>query len=223
LIAQNLAGGAGSAGGAGAGGAGSNGGRTGSSGSAGTNGLAGTGPDLAGGFLSLGHNLVGLSTGNSGFTNNVRSDLVGATTSLNAKLGILTNNSGGVWTCPLQMGSPALDAGDDTLLGSMLNLTNDARGFPRLSGSHVDIGAYEHQWATTPVAFSSALTGGGVQLTVTNVPGAYFTVLGASSLITPPASWTVLGVMSEMSPGQFQWVDAAYANRTVRFYWLRNP
>ena len=39
--------------------------------------------------------------------------------------------------------SPAIDAGDDTVTGPPHNLTLDQRGQPRLSGSHVDIGAYE--------------------------------------------------------------------------------
>jgi CSLREA domain-containing protein len=41
--------------------------------------------------------------------------------------------------------SPALDAGDDAVADSPLNLTTDQRGLPRLSGAHVDIGAYEAQ------------------------------------------------------------------------------
>lgn len=223
MIAQNLAGGAGSAGGGGAGGIGSNGGSSGSSGSAGTNGVAGAGPELYGAFISQGHNLVGLQTGNSGFTNNLLGDIVGTNTTINAKVGSLSSNSSWIWTCALQNGSPALDAGDDNLTGSSLNLTNDARGYPRQSGSHVDIGAYEHQWATTPATVNPAITGNGVQLAITNTPGAYFTVLGAGSLTTPPASWTVLGVMSEISPGQFQWTDASYASHAMRFLRLRNP
>ncbi len=223
LVAQNLVGGAGSAGGDGGGGSGSSGGSSGSSGSAGTNGVAGTGPDLYGSFISQGHNLVGLRTGNTGLTNLLLGDIVGTNTAINARLGTLTNNSGCVWTCALQNGSPALDAGDDTIVVSPLNLNNDSRGYPRQSGAHVDIGAYEHQWATTPVNFSPAITGGGVQVQVTNVPGAYFTVLGAGSLTTPLSNWTVLGVMSELSSGQFQWTDASYTNRSLRFLRLRNP
>jgi len=42
-------------------------------------------------------------------------------------------------------GSPAIDAGDDSVLGAPLFLTTDQRGpgFARKSGSHVDIGAFE--------------------------------------------------------------------------------
>jgi hypothetical protein len=41
--------------------------------------------------------------------------------------------------------SPAIDAGDDSVTGPPDNLTTDQRGLPRLSGAHVDIGAYEAQ------------------------------------------------------------------------------
>jgi CSLREA domain-containing protein len=41
--------------------------------------------------------------------------------------------------------SPAIDAGDDSVTGPPDNLTTDQRGLPRLSGAHVDIGAYEVQ------------------------------------------------------------------------------
>jgi len=41
--------------------------------------------------------------------------------------------------------SPAIDAGDDSVTGPPDNLTTDQRGMSRLSGAHVDIGAYEAQ------------------------------------------------------------------------------
>ncbi len=41
--------------------------------------------------------------------------------------------------------SPAIDAGDDSVISPPLNLTTDQRGLPRLAGSHVDIGAFEVQ------------------------------------------------------------------------------
>jgi hypothetical protein len=61
------------------------------------------------------------------------------------KLGPLKNNGGPTFTRALLAGSPAIDAGDDVVLGDPLNLTTDQRGFgfPRKSCAHVDIGAFE--------------------------------------------------------------------------------
>ena len=61
------------------------------------------------------------------------------------QLGPLQNNGGPTFTYALAAGSPAIDAGDDSVLGGPLNLTTDQRGtgFPRDGCSHVDIGAYE--------------------------------------------------------------------------------
>ena len=67
------------------------------------------------------------------------------------KLGSLQNNGGPTFTQALLPGSPAIDAGDDSVVGSPFNLTTDQRGpgFPRKSGLHVDIGAFEAPPFTT--------------------------------------------------------------------------
>jgi len=74
----------------------------------------------------------------------------------NPQLALLRNNGGlaatlALCTAPGVPGractaaSPAIDAGDDAVAGLPDNLTTDQRGQPRLSGAHVDIGAYEVQ------------------------------------------------------------------------------
>jgi predicted outer membrane repeat protein len=65
----------------------------------------------------------------------------------NPMLGPLQNSGGPTPTMALIAGSPAIDAGDDSVLGSPLFLTTDQRGagFPRKLGAHVDIGAFESQ------------------------------------------------------------------------------
>jgi PKD repeat protein len=107
------------------------------------NSAAGSGPDVSGNFASLGHNLIGISDGSSGF--GASGDLLGSGASpMNAGLGPLQNNGGPTPTCALLSGSPAIDAGNDAVLSAPYDLTTDQRGFPRKSGSHVDIGAYEY-------------------------------------------------------------------------------
>jgi hypothetical protein len=68
------------------------------------------------------------------------------------KLGPLQNNGGPTFTHALMTTSPAIDAGDDSVLGDPFNLTTDQRGagFPRKSCAHVDIGAYEFSSGTAP-------------------------------------------------------------------------
>ena len=90
---------------------------------------------------SNGHNLIGIINGSSGW---VASDLTGtAAQPLDPKLDTLKNNGGPAPTLALLPTSKAIDGGDDSVLGSPLNLTSDERGFPRPIGSHADIGAYE--------------------------------------------------------------------------------
>jgi hypothetical protein len=69
-----------------------------------------------------------------------------------AKLGPLANNGGPTATHALLGGSPAVDAGDDSLTGT------DQRGYSRLSGAHVDIGAYERDESTLVLLSLAAST-----------------------------------------------------------------
>jgi hypothetical protein len=70
----------------------------------------------------------------------------------NPKLGPLQNNGGPTFTHALMTGSPAIDAGDDAVLGDPFNLATDQRGpgFPRKVCAHVDIGATEFNAGAPP-------------------------------------------------------------------------
>jgi hypothetical protein len=106
-------------------------------------------PDLDGTFISLGHNLIGNTTGGSGFA---ASDLL----NINPQLGPLQNNGGPTQTMALLAGSPAIDAGDNTGAPAY-----DQRGpgFPRIVNGVIDIGAFEVQTSTTPQASSFTVSG----------------------------------------------------------------
>ncbi|MGH7138054.1 MAG: choice-of-anchor Q domain-containing protein, partial [Pirellulales bacterium] len=98
-------------------------------------------PDIDGAVDSLGHNLF---ESTAGITDNLASsDLVG----VNPMLGLLQDNGGSTLTMAPQAGSPAIDAGDDSNAPA-----TDQRGFPRPSGTHVDIGAVEY--IHSPLAIS---------------------------------------------------------------------
>jgi hypothetical protein len=95
--------------------------------------LAATAPDLLGLVASQGHNLIGNTSGASGF---VGSDLLNQ----NPLLGPLQNNGGPTQTMALLPGSPAVDAGDNSNAPA-----TDQRGLPRIVGGVIDIGAFEVQ------------------------------------------------------------------------------
>jgi hypothetical protein len=68
----------------------------------------------------------------------------------------LQNNGGPTQTIALIAGSPAIDGGNNSVLSSPYNLTTDQRGYSRLVGTHVDIGAYEYNATNvTPVVTAS--------------------------------------------------------------------
>lgn len=90
-------------------------------------------------IVSLGHNL---DSGDSCELTQA-SDLH----NVDAQLGPLAANGGPTPTQALLAGSPAVDAGDDAACPTL-----DQRGVPRPQGSHCDIGAYEFDNSTTPVA-----------------------------------------------------------------------
>jgi CSLREA domain-containing protein len=104
------------------------------------------GPDLNGPFISEDYNLIGNTLGAT-FTGTITHNIVNQS----ANLGLLANNGGPTFTHALMAGSPALDAGSNTLSDGV-GLTTDQRGagFIRKADSAdanttqtVDIGAFE--------------------------------------------------------------------------------
>jgi hypothetical protein len=93
-------------------------------------------PDVYGTLTSQGHNLIGNTTGASGF---VSSDLL----NVDPMLGALQNNGGPTQTMALLAGSPAIDAGDNT--GAPM-WDQRGPGFPRIEHGTIDIGAFEYHF-----------------------------------------------------------------------------
>jgi predicted outer membrane repeat protein len=171
--------------------------------------------------LSLTNTIV---AGNSAGTGN---DIYGAYSGVanfiggNPQLSTFGNNGGSTLTMPPEFGSPLIDAGSDWVTNI---LAADQRGFPRLAGAHVDIGAVEAQTAPAndrPVLQNARIYPNGIPgflpgvffgLSFTNVPDADFTVLTSTNLALPLAQWTALGNAAPNSvPGQYEFFDQLQA------------
>ena len=97
-------------------------------------------------LVSQGHNMVGVSAA-SGVQGAILgpSDIV-PRVGIGSILAPLTNNGGPTLTHLPVPGSPAINAGDNTLIPP--GVTGDQRGFPRIENGKVDIGAVEVGVAT---------------------------------------------------------------------------
>ncbi len=104
------------------------------------NSASGVNPDVSGTFISNGYNLIGDSTGSLGFR--ATGDIVGTKDNpIDPVLAPLAFNGGSTQNFALLPDSPAIDAGDPTILDT--DPTTDQRGFPRVSGGRADMGAFE--------------------------------------------------------------------------------
>lgn len=96
----------------------------------------GSQPDLVGLLASSSHNLIGNSSGGSGFQGR---DVL----NVNALLGPLASNGGPTLTHALLPGSPALDQGHPK--SDTGGFDQRGVGFARVVGGRIDIGAFESQ------------------------------------------------------------------------------
>ena len=100
------------------------------------NSAASGGADVFNPVTSLGHNLINVTAGSSGWTGG---DLLGVAPLLLP----LANYGGPTLTLLPQTNSPAFNAGDDAVLAAPWSLAPDQRGGLRRAGAHVDLGAVE--------------------------------------------------------------------------------
>ena len=130
---------------------------------------------LSGAFVSFGNNLITDARNSTGFTNNVNGDQVSNNNSINPLLGNLADNGGQTDSRTLLDGSPAINKANNCVYYSNCPQPIDSRFYEtadqrlkyfRLSGSAVDVGAYEAQSSiinatgTLSYFFSGTRTGG---------------------------------------------------------------
>jgi hypothetical protein len=75
----------------------------------------------------------------------------------------------------------------------------------------------------TTLTDAKRLSDGSFQFSFTNSPGAVFGALATTSIALPLSNWMVLGGVTEISPGRFQFTDSAATNRALQFYGIRAP
>lgn len=98
-------------------------------------------------------------------------------------------------------------------------MIGDVNGIPS-TGSVLNISVQVP--TTTTLADAKRLTNGAFQFAFTNQVGALFGVLATTNPALPSSNWTVLGGVTEVSPGQFQFTDPQPTNTPRRFYRLRS-
>ncbi len=144
--------------------------------------------DVSGVFTSQGSNLIGITTGSSGW---IASDLL----NVQPMLGLLADNGGLTMTHALLPGSPAINAGNNSVAidpQTQAPLTVDQRGFLRFYGGTVDIGAFEVQPVITGTIIYGNATG---SPTPRFVSGVLLSAVGSPdvSAITSAAGTYTLG------------------------------
>jgi hypothetical protein len=106
-------------------------------------------PDFSGTLTSQGHNLIGDSSGGTGYAD---TDLL----DVDPLLGPLQDNGGPTQTMALLAGSPAIDAGDNT---NAPDWDQRGEGFPRIVNGIIDIGAFEYQGDGSAPLFTRSVRG----------------------------------------------------------------
>lgn len=149
-------------------------------------------PDFRDTLTSLGHNLIGSTSGT-----NIIGNTDGNLLNVNPQLGSLASNGGPTQTHLLSPNSPAVNAGNNFLAVDATYtqyLTTDQRGtgFPRISSGIVDIGAYENNLPVVTENPQNQTVGEGASVT--------FTARGGVFSQTAPSSLTG---GQPLMPGQF--------------------
>ena len=76
-----------------------------------------------------------------------------------------------------------------------------------------------------PIVLANAgrLTDGAFRFSFTSRPALSFSALGSTNPGLPLSNWTLLGGVTELSPGWFQFTDLEATNTPHRFYRVHSP
>ena len=139
----------------------------------------------------------------------------------NPLLAPLGDYGGPTQTRPPLIGSPAIDAGDNSVTNS---LSADQRGLLRFVGVQVDIGAVEGAFSTSfPIVNFTKPGNSTVQFAFTNLSGPSYRVLASTNVAAPIVNWSDLGAPTESPSGVFTFTDLQATNYPQRFYRAVKP
>lgn len=162
--------------------------------------LAGNTPTNCSGVITdLGHNLS--SDGSCNFTS------IGSLNNTDPELGPLADNGGPTLTMALLPSSPAIDAGDNSAAQP-----TDQRGFPRVVGPTIDIGAYECCYV--PVLRINLPQTNTVSILVYGLPDQSCRLMVSGTL----ANWLPIATNQISANGTTVFQDGCGIGQTCRFY-----
>ncbi len=127
----------------------------------------------------------------------------------------------------------AFDSGGDLYVanagsGTIVKITPDGTASVFASGltgpTSIAVFPGLNVWSATGINLGSPQTtaDGGLQFTLVNNPGVAFIGLGTTNASLPLTSWMILGAVTEISPGQYQFTDRQATNGSQRFYRIRS-
>jgi hypothetical protein len=173
------------------------------------------------GIINLTSTMVAGNT--ASFDPNISGSIIGANnlTGGNPLLAPLGNYGGPTMTMPPLPGSPAINAGANSVTNTY---STDQRGLPRLVGAQVDIGAVEGVFDPNyPLVNVTQLGSGNVQFAFTNLSGPSYRVLASTNAAAPLNTWSNLGAPTESPAGTFNFTDTQATNYPQRFYRVTTP
>jgi hypothetical protein len=165
-------------------------------------------------ITSLGYNLSSDATGNL--------TAAGDLPNTSAHLGPLADNGGPTLTQALLPGSPAIDAGTNGGIGSLL-YDQRGPGYPRLVGGRVDMGAYELQnssVASTGYSLSFNGVDGYVQVPGTNALNLFPLTITAWLKTTNQAANSELGIVNKYFAASFNGYNLYLVAGHVRAWYM---
>ena len=145
----------------------------------------------------------------------IRSTFATTIFGLNAPQGLAFDSAGNLYVANSGNGTiqKFTPNGIGTVFASGLNSPSSIAIFPGLK-----------LWSATTITLANpkAILGGMFQFELIGNPGLAFTVFGTTNSPLSSTNWVPIGSVTELSPGQYQFIDQDITNNPQRFYRIRS-